>query len=100
MEVREMKNVDVEPVRAGCCKCSEAVPRGEKFAVCVDCGRIYCVRCVAAAILYWLEYKERVDAALAESTGRCMEELFAVIDRILLEEELESLPVPLRDQGH
>jgi hypothetical protein len=29
-----------------------------------------------------------------------MEELFAVIDRILLEEELASLPVPPRDQGH
>jgi hypothetical protein len=29
-----------------------------------------------------------------------MEELFAVIDTILLEEKFESLPVPPRDQGH
>jgi hypothetical protein len=100
MEVREMKNIDVERVRIGCCRCSEAVPEGEKVAACVCCGRFYCVRCIAAAMLFCKESGERVDAALAESTGRCMEELFAVIDRILLEEELASLPVPPRDQGH
>jgi hypothetical protein len=99
MEVRGMKIIDVEQVRVGCCRCSEAVPEGEKVA-CVCCGRTYCVRCIVAAMLFCKEYSEKVNAALAESTGRCIGELFAVIDRILLEGELEALPVPPRDRGH
>jgi hypothetical protein len=94
-----MRSDNVEPLKVGCCRCSEAVLE-EEFTACVCCNRIYCVRCIAAAMVFCKVHSEKVNAALAGITGRCMEVLFGVIDTILLEEELETLPVPPRDQGH
>jgi hypothetical protein len=99
MEVREMKNGNIEPVRFGCCRCSQMIPVGEPIAACQCCGRYYCVWCYVGAMLFWKEKPDRVDAALPETEERCVEDLFAAIDRVRLEEQLESNPVPPRARG-
>jgi late competence protein required for DNA uptake (superfamily II DNA/RNA helicase) len=101
MEVREMKNGDIElkSERIRCHKCSEMAPEGEPFVVCACCWRPYCLRCVVAARLYRKEHREKVEAALPEGKERCLEELFAAIDGILIEESRRSSLVPPRGQG-
>jgi hypothetical protein len=110
MEVREMKNGTIEremkngaiglkPARIRCRSCSEMSPEGEPIVVCACCCRPYCLRCVVAARLYCKENREKVEAALPEGKGRCLEEVFAAIDGILVEEHRRPSPVRPRGQG-
>jgi hypothetical protein len=52
-----------------------------------------------AARLYCKENREKVEAALPEGKGRCLEEVFAAIDGILVEEHRRPSPVRPRGQG-
>jgi hypothetical protein len=101
MEVREMKNgaIELKPARIRCRRCSEKSPEGEPIVVCACCWTPYCLRCVVAARLYCKEHREKVEAALPEGKGRCMQEVFAAIDRILVEEPRRSSPVQPWGQG-
>lgn len=95
-----MKTSTIKPVRFGCCRCSKPVGK-MSIAVCGCCGRVYCARCLEVAELYLRLSAERVVAALGSPKEHlCLEELFAAIDKALIGEFLEWLPVPPRDKGH
>jgi late competence protein required for DNA uptake (superfamily II DNA/RNA helicase) len=110
MEVRQMKNgiierdvkngaIEPKPARIRCRKCSEMSPEGEPIVVCACCWTPYCLRCVVAARLYRKEHKEKFEAVLPEGKAPCLEEVFATIDRILVEEHSQSSAVPPRGRG-
>jgi hypothetical protein len=96
-----MRLIVITPGQIGCCGCSKTVPVDDPVAVCRCCGRFYCTRCYETALAFLSENRERVDAALGgPRDSYCMEEVLAELEKALLEELLNSIPVPPRDQGH
>ena len=85
----------------GCARCSELIPDPEPPVVCNCCQSIYCLRCFTQLTDFIWKHEREVNEALRANPDRdCLEVLFEAIDRFMLEELLNSIPVPSRGKGH